>query len=153
MRSLLPYPSVRLVLMSIGAFVLLSCGNDASSTLGLRPPPGGIPACANVTATVPRPPSFPTDFPLPPGTVLFKQEVRTDNRTIIYAVAPYDFATMQTFMEQALPRAGYKLSGGEAEEGREAESFYAGHNIRGRWVLHPVTSCPNTSSLTVLAAK
>lgn len=118
----------------------------------LTPPHGPLPACAEASTSITRPSEFPARFPLPPGVVITRHEWRTQNRLIIYTVVPYDWQTTLTYLNKAVPGAGFELSGGEMEIGLEAESDYAGNGYRGRWVLHAIAGCPDVSTLTVLSA-
>jgi hypothetical protein len=108
-----------------------------------------LPPCAFAGAPIAMPSDFPTSFPLPAGTVVNHQEVRSGGRVIIGGVAPLDVQQMAVFLEQELPKAGYESSMGESEPG-EAESAFAGNGIRGRWKANNIDGCPNTVTIGVV---
>jgi hypothetical protein len=124
-------------------------GQPSSSATQANPT---LPACVKVAQTIAMPPEFPANFPLPPGTVITSREDRSGGRTIINTVVPsLDVKGVAGFFEQALPKAGFKITDGESEPG-DAEANYEGNGYKGRWKVSSIDGCPGAVTLTVLAA-
>jgi hypothetical protein len=59
-----------------------------------------------------------------------------------------EFRTAVEFFMRQLPKAGYKLGEGDAEQD-EAESGFSGHEITGRWKVNGILDCPNAVTLAL----
>lgn len=142
-------------LVAISLLIVLSgCGGSAQGANMAANAAGGndgstLPACAFAGNPITMPPDFPASFPLPSGTVVNHQEVRSGGRVIIGGVAPLDVQQMAVFLEKELPKAGFEPSMGESEPG-EAESAFEGNGIRGRWKANNIDGCPNTVTIGVV---
>ena len=111
-----------------------------------------LPPCANVTAAVGLPSDFPTDFPLPAGTVITSSQRSQTNSTTISGAIPMRFKEAVGFFQSKLPAAGYELLEGDAEMD-EAESTFAGKGFRGKWKINGILNCPAAVRLTLAIGK
>ena len=128
-----------------------STANPAGASSSATQAAPALPACATVAQTTAIPPEFPANFPLPPGTVITSHEARSGSRIIINTVVPsLDVKGVAGFFEQALPKAGFKITDGESEPG-DAEANYEGNGYKGRWKVTSIDGCPGAVTLTVLA--
>lgn len=134
----------------IGTTLFASCGN--TSTSETAPPAVALPACANVSTVISRPPEFPKDFPLPDNTVITSSQYSQGGSVTIIAAVPMSFKEAAAFFQQKLPAAGYKLLEGDAEMD-EAESTFAGNGFQGKWKINGILNCPKAVRLTIAVAK
>lgn len=125
----------------LGAAALLSaCGGGGAES-------GALPDCAVVEETVERPQTLPAEFPVPAGTV-FLGERTSGPFTLVDARSPGALGEVRDFFERELQAAGFRLSGGEAEE-HEAETEFAGNGAEGRLVLRSIGGCEGALRLGV----
>ena len=110
-----------------------------------------MPPCAGAGRAVKLPSGFPETFPLQPGTVVTSAR-REAAGAVIDAVVPNDLKSAKQFISRELPRAGYKLSGGEAEA-NEAETDFTGHGVTGRLKVRKIEGCAGAVTLTVGVVK
>jgi hypothetical protein len=94
---------------------------------------------------------FPTDWPFPPGTVVFNAEDRGSDGTIVSAVSSSDFRSILAFMNHDVADAGYTVEKGETEE-HDAEAEWTGNDHRGRWAIRESAQCPGETVIQVVAA-
>jgi hypothetical protein len=106
-----------------------------------------LPPCAGAGKAVQLPDEFPQSFPLPPGTVVTSSRRETAG-AVIDGVVPDDLKGAKQFISRELPRAGFKLSGGEAEA-NEAETDFSGHGVTGRLKVRAIEGCAGAVTLTV----
>jgi hypothetical protein len=98
------------------------------------------------------PASFPSQFPLPDGAVVYATQKRSEGRVIVYAVVDDDVKSVLKQLQTDVPKAGFQLTEGEVEE-RDAESNWTGNGYTGRWAIREVADCTDQTSVTVLAAQ
>jgi hypothetical protein len=110
-----------------------------------------MPPCAGAGRAVKLPSGFPETFPLQPGTVVTSARPEAAG-AVIDAVVPNDLKSAKQFISRELPRAGYKLSGGEAEA-NEAETDFTGHGVTGRLKVRTIGGCAGVVTLTVGVVK
>lgn len=152
-------PRVRsLVALALLATAVAGCGGGEGDVpragdTALRAGGAPTPVCVEAVAKPAEiPGSFPPDFPLPPGSVVYGSEQRSGGRTIVYAVVDRDVKAVLEQMQDGVRGAGYELTEGEVEE-RDAESNWAGNSYTGRWAIREVAGCRGQTSVTVLAAR
>jgi hypothetical protein len=134
----------RAAVVAAAAALLASCGGADQSTAA------ALPDCAGAGETVARPEALPAEFPVPDGTVFVGQ--RSSGRfTLVDARSPGDFDSVHEFFERELEQAGFRLSGGEAEED-EAEADFAGNGVAGHLVVHSIGGCDGAVRVGVATA-
>ena len=110
-----------------------------------------MPPCAGAGQAVELPSGFPERFPLQPGTVVTSAR-REPAGAVIDAVVPRDLRDAKRFISRELPKAGFELSGGEAEA-NEAETDFTGHGVTGRLKVRKIQGCAGAVTLTVGVVK
>ncbi|NUR07427.1 MAG: hypothetical protein HOQ22_07430 [Nocardioidaceae bacterium] len=95
---------------------------------------------------------FPSDWPFPPGTVVFNAEDRGSDGTIVTGVTSTPFRRVLAFMNHDVVGAGYRTEQGETEE-HDAEAEWDGHGFRGRWAIRESASCPGETVLQVVSTR
>jgi hypothetical protein len=114
--------------------------------------PEALPSgCAVTASPIAVPASFPADVPLPPGAVPVAYEQRSGNRQIVTTLVPEKFRPTLAFLQDAYPKAGFTLTGGEVEDS-DAESTFTGNGRQGRWTARVAPGCPAQTLTTVLVA-
>jgi hypothetical protein len=68
---------------------------------------------------------------------------------IVEGRVPLGLISATRFFVNELPRAGFRLGEGESESGREAESDFSGHGVRGRFKVRLLFGCTGASVLLV----
>ena len=131
-------------LLLLLAAVLASCsagarGSGASATM---------PDCAPRGAPISRPELLPVAFPLPPGTVLTQVHESSAGATVIAGVIPLPLADAAGYFLDEMPRAGFDLGPGDAEQD-EAESAFTGAGIDGQFKVHSILDCGDAVTLTL----
>jgi hypothetical protein len=106
-----------------------------------------MPACAGAGPAVRLPANFPRGFPLPPGTVVTSTR-RQSGGVVVDGIVPDGLDGTRRFLLRKLPEAGFRLSGGEAEE-NEAETDFAGAGVVGRLKVREIDGCAGAVTLTV----
>jgi hypothetical protein len=143
-------------LVLVAAAALTGCGGGSTgekkAEKQLRASGAPTPVCVDQAKATDVPGSFPPDFPLPEGSVVYAAEQRSGGRTIVYAVVDRDVKAVLKQMQDNVAAAGFKPSEGEVEE-RDAESNWSGNGFTGRWAIREVAGCTTQTSVTVLAAK
>jgi hypothetical protein len=94
---------------------------------------------------------FPTDWPFPPGTVVYDVEDRGDAGTVVSAISTEAFSGVLDFMNTDVVHAGFRIESGETEE-HDAEAEWRGGDFHGRWAIRASATCPGESTIQVLAA-
>jgi hypothetical protein len=149
-------------LLALPALVALllptACGGGDSDSEGGDPDSGGFSAAADTntcvadaTEVTSTPDGYPTDFPLPDGTVVFHVEDRGDDGVIATGVTATAFDEVLAGMN-ATKEAGFRVTGGETEED-DAEADWTGHGYVGRWAIKKSASCPGETVVQLLAKR
>ena len=123
-----------------------ACGgdDDKGSTAGST-----VPVCSAKAPGVDRPDGFPDDLPLPSSFVATGSDERSEGRLVLDGVTTEDLRTTLHFLQQELPKAGYRLTEGEVEED-DAESNFSGHGMKGRWAIRVADGCTDRTTLSVV---
>lgn len=121
--------------------------SSISSRMGAVSTPAILP-CPPVGTSASPLPNFPTDFPLPPGLIITGTATLGGNRLQVLGYVLADLSTTVSFLNRALPKAGYYTMGSEAELG-DAETDFQGLDFRGRWRVQAQVNCPGISRFTV----
>jgi hypothetical protein len=106
------------------------------------------PACAAVERGIAPPPEIPAAV-LPPGTVVTSVGHPRKGMTLVSGVVPSPFQSAVGFFIEDLPAAGYVNTAGDAEMD-EAESFFQGAAVRGKWKVNGILGCAEAVRLTLL---
>lgn len=109
-------------------------------------------ACAKDAKAKPLPTGFPTDFPLPSGTVVTTSEDRGSGGLVIEGVTPSAFKTVLLDLQKGLPAKGFTPSNGETEP-HDAESNWSSAGYTGRWAIRELTNCGGQTAVSVVARK
>jgi hypothetical protein len=106
--------------------------------------------CGRTGKAVARPDALPAAL-LPTGTVLTSSK-RAGGRTVVGGVIPGDFRSAVAFFVQKLPTAGYRNIAGDAEMD-EAEAFFAGDGLRGKWKVNGILGCSEAVTLALYVTR
>lgn len=143
-------------LAAISVLALGACGADEMEAAMKEPAAGGSAkaalVCAQDATAVDLPSSFPAAATVPDGYVVTGTEARSAGRTVVTAVSPKPFKETLAEMQRAYSSRGWTPSEGEVEE-RDAESNFAGNDLRGRWAIREIPDCPTNTSVSVLIGK
>jgi hypothetical protein len=122
------------------AFALLllaACGGGGD---GDADPAATLPPCAGKEPAIERPEALPADFPLPPGTVLRRQERPFPGQVVIRGAVPGELDDAGSFFDGELEDAGYRVGRNDAEPG-EREALFTRGAIRGGWRVNSIPDC------------
>jgi hypothetical protein len=72
--------------------------------------------------------------------------------TVIEGFVPGDLKENQDYFREALPKAGFRLGEGDAEE-EEAETDFTGSGFNGHLKIHELPGCDGVLTLEVVTAK
>jgi hypothetical protein len=148
-------PGFLTLVMSVSLLSACSSGSAPApvaspSEPALEAPPGpSLPACANAGSPVAAPSGFPIVFPLPPGAVVVQADQPAGGGSRITFVAPIEVDAFGQFLEEALPRAGFSIGGGEAEAD-ELESKFSGAGLDGLLTAREISGCPGVLNVQVV---
>ena len=153
----------RSILPSMGRRMLASacCIPLAAAAVGLVAVRGGgngnaeaaatrvsAPACASVERGSTAPPPEISAAVLPPETVITSVKHPHPGMTLVNGVVAAPFRSAVEFYVVKLPSAGYVNTVGDAEMG-EAESFFVGAGVRGKWKINGIPLCANAVKLAL----
>jgi hypothetical protein len=129
-------PSVY-VLALAATLALAACGGSGTSAGGT------LPGCVHPQGSVDG--EFP---PLPPGSVLDRHH-REFGRNVVEGYIPGDLEAVRDFIRRELPKHGYVLGEGDAEE-HEAETDFSGKDIEeGHLLLRDIPGCDGAVSVAI----
>ena len=129
----------------IATALLVSCAGGEQATAGAA---ASMPACAPSEAAISSPPALPATLPLPPGTVLNLVHESSAGATIIFGVIPLSLSDAAGFFVDQIPRAGFELGPGDAEQD-EAEAVFSGPGVDGQWKVHSILDCADAVTLNL----
>lgn len=112
----------------------------------------GVPACAEASKSITRPAAIPRDLPLPQGTVFTSASETRPGETLVTGIIPTAFRDAVAFFVERLPAAGYELGEGDSEQD-EAESFFAGKGVTGKWKVNGILNCAQAVRLTLTVSR
>ena len=143
--------------LTAAAAVLVAAAGCSSSGSGPDPDAAknGAPStvCAKDAAAkqVALPSGFPTNFPLPPGTVITGVDDRGSRAGIVITgVTATDFTSVLKALQTDLPARGFTPDEGEVEP-HDAESNWSSAGYTGRWAIRDISSCAGDVSVSVVA--
>lgn len=146
----------RRLVAAAGAVAIVAAGcNSSGSTTDPGAARNGATStvCAkDATATkVALPSGFPTDFPLPSGTVVTSVDDRgAKDGIVVTGVTSTRFAAVLKGLQSALPAKGFTPSEGEVEP-HDAESNWSSAGFTGRWAIRELTGCAGDVTVSVVA--
>jgi hypothetical protein len=106
------------------------------------------PVCASVERGPTAPPPEISAAVLPPATVITSVKHPRPGMTLVKGVVAASFRSAVEFFVVELPAAGYVNTAGDAEMG-EAESFFVGAGVRGKWKVNGIPLCANAVKLAL----
>lgn len=109
--------------------------------------PAAAPACASVGRGTARPSQVPAAV-LPPGTTVTSVRHPRVGMTLVTGVVATPFRSAVEFYVTKLPAAGYINTTGDAEMD-EAESFFRGAEVVGKWKVNGILGCPEAVRLAL----
>lgn len=106
---------------------------------------------ADATPVTSTPESYPSDFPLPDGTVVFAVEDRGEDGVIATGVTRTPFEDVLAAMNAA-EEAGFRVTSGETEDD-DAEASWSGNGYVGRWAIKKSATCPGETVVQLLSTQ
>jgi hypothetical protein len=149
----------RAPLLSRRSVAATACTAVAAVAVGVAAGHGGggagtatarAPACAKAGRAVARPTAIPANV-LPPRTILTSVRQR-HGVTFAGGVAGLSFQEAVRFFVTSLPAAGYVNGLGDAEMD-EAESFFTGARLHGKWKVNGIAGCLRAVRLAVFVKR
>jgi hypothetical protein len=139
-----------LVLAAVLLLITACVRKDSPDTLNTSAPT--LPPCAQAGPAVSLPSEFPTNFPLPPGTMITSSQRSQKGVLVVSGFIPMEFKNTVAFFQSKLPAAGYQLLKGDAEMD-EAESTFSGQGFQGKWKVQGILNCSGAVTLTIAVWK
>ena len=97
------------------------------------------------------PSGFPSDFPLPPGTIVYSVADRgATGGIIVTGVTSTPFKDVLKALQTKLPAAGFRAEDGETEP-HDAESDWSSNGFKGRWAIREIPQCSGDTLVNVVA--
>jgi hypothetical protein len=125
-----------------GIVVLHGGGNGTAEAARVA-----APACASAGKGVAPPSEVPAAV-LPPGTIVTSVRHPQSGTTIVSGVVASPFRSAVEFFVTKLPAAGYVNTTGDAEMD-EAESYFQGADVLGKWKVNGILGCPDAVRLVL----
>jgi hypothetical protein len=94
----------------------------------------------------------PRDLPEPPGATLTDVQKRTDGLTVVMFTTPRSIRDAVLFLIEQMPKAGYTLARGDAEN-TEADAPFVKGDLRGVMRMIAVEPCRTDWLMAVTTAK
>jgi hypothetical protein len=145
------------------AIAALSCVVLGSVAVGVAAGQGGgngarasspspnTPPCAQTSKVVARPAEIPGAV-LPPQTVLTSVAHPVAGTTIVTGVIAQEFRAAVDFFVTKMPVAGYRNGAGDAEMD-EAEAFFSGPAVKGKWKVNGILGCTGAVRLALFVRR
>ena len=138
----------------LGLVLTAGCGSGSGkdSDADRSPVNAASPVCVQQASTkqVSLPAGFPSDFPLPPGTVLYAVDNRGADGIVVTGVTGTAFKTVLSSLQTGLPAHGYTPEEGETEP-HDAESNWHSAGYTGRWAIREIPQCAGQTLVNVVA--
>ena len=115
---------------------------------GSHAPSPPLPPCVTPGPVVPLDAEFPSEFPLPPGTVVTSSGKTAAGAAYAEGYAPIGIDNGIDFFREQLPRAGFTLVLWENDV-TEADGAFRGHGLTGTWIIVPAPDCPDVGYVSV----
>ena len=96
------------------------------------------------------PAGFPSDFPMPPGTIVYAADDRGKDGIVVTGVTETPFKSVLAALQQDLPAHGYTPEEGETEP-HDAESNWHSAGYTGRWAIREIPQCSGQTLVNVVA--
>ena len=109
------------------------------SPLGVATP-GAVPTCAARPADFSWPAEVPQDLPEPPSATLTEVQERNDGLTVVTFSTATSIRQAVLFLIEEMPKAGYTLARGDAEN-TEADAPFVKGDLRGVMRMIAVEPC------------
>ncbi|HEX9417236.1 MAG TPA: hypothetical protein VF895_11090 [Gaiellaceae bacterium] len=122
----------------VAALAFAGCGGESKSSAG-----GTLPDCVRAGEDV----VDLFELPRPEGTI-FDRRGREFGRNVVQGYVPGDLQGVRDFFQRELPRHGYELGEGDAEE-HEAETDFEGNGVKGHLKLHDIADCDGAVSISI----
>ena len=135
---------IPLAAAAVGFVAVRGGGNGNAEAAATRV---SAPACASVERGTTAPPQISAAV-LPPETVITSVKHPRPGMTLVNGVVAAPFTSAVRFFVTKLPEAGYVNTMGDAEMG-EAESFFVGAGVRGKWKLNGIPLCADAVRLAL----
>ncbi|MDX6358572.1 MAG: hypothetical protein QOH37_1626 [Nocardioidaceae bacterium] len=141
----------------VSALLVLTAGCGDKGESAAEPDAGGDLTAAADTSTcradahpvTDLPSGYPTDFPLPPGTVVYHVEDRGADGLVATGVTRTAFPDVLSALNAA-KTAGFKVTEGETED-HDAEANWTGNGYTGRWAIRESSACPGETVIQLLS--
>ena len=131
------------LLLLVAVVTLSACGGGGGGSKGVSG--GTLPWCAQSGAAIAVPPEVDA-VPLPRGSVVSGTRKDAAGNTVFLGSIPGDLDAVRDYFRAELPKRGYTLGEGDAEE-HEAETEFSGHGIEAHLKLHDVEDCDGVVTL------
>lgn len=152
-------PGPSLLLTGRRMFASLCCALIAAVAVGIVVLHGGgsgtaeaarvaAPSCASAERGIAPPPGIPAAV-LPPGTTVTAVTHPRAGMTLVQGIVASPFRSAVEFFVVKLPAAGYMNTRGDAEMD-EAESFFRGADVRGKWKVNGILGCAEAVRLALI---
>jgi hypothetical protein len=132
------------------------CGSesdsDADADANRSPVNVASAVCAKDASAKPvgLPTGFPSDFPLPPGTLVYAADDRGKDGIVVTGVTRTPFKSVLSSLQTDLPAHGFTAEEGETEP-HDAESNWHSAGFTGRWAIREIPQCSGETLVNVLA--
>jgi hypothetical protein len=133
----------------LGLLLLLTagCSGDSGEPQAAPASPPSSPAAANAAPSCPAKPAdfswpeqVPDDLPEPPSATLTEVQKRTDGLTVVTFSTAISIRQSVLFLIEEMPKAGYTLARGDAEN-TEADAPFVKGDLRGVMRMIAVEPC------------
>lgn len=135
---------------ALAAIALSGCDDGKHKAVANAVKDGIVATCAAGAKAVPLPSGFPTDLPMPPGTIVLKSEDRGSAGLVVTAISPRPFKEILAALQRDLPAKGFTLKHGETEA-HDAESDWSSSGYEGRWAIRESGTCKGETNISFLA--
>lgn len=126
--------------------LLAGCSSGAATEAAPAGPSAGPPTAAAAPSCAPKPAGFawpkqvPKDLPTPPSATLTEVQKRTDGLTVVTFSTATSIRQAVLFLIEEMPKAGYTLARGDAEN-TEADAPFVKGDLRGVMRMIAVEPC------------
>lgn len=142
----------------LGAALLAGCSGSADPSAAPTtaaaqsgPSPQSPPTCAPKPASLAWPDPVPDDLPVPPAATLTEVQKRTDGLTVVTFSTAISIRQSVLFLIEEMPKAGYTLARGDAEN-TEADAPFVKGDLRGVMRMIAVEPCRTDWLMAVTTA-